>query len=100
MLLLTGVIADIETRKASDRDGREFESHTLVLENGPHRHFARVTRDFGPLPAKGDAVAVECFVTTFRRSEGRDPGYALMALRLNSPVAAVVFSPAPVSRVA
>jgi hypothetical protein len=80
MQLIIGKLARIQTREAGN-PGNTWTETTLVIQDFGVTHYATVARDFGPLPAEGEEVAVSVGVRAYVKKSDNSAGFGLTAFR-------------------
>jgi hypothetical protein len=82
MLVITGTLERIAERKAGPRDdpSKQWDEQELVIADYGVTHYAKVGRDFGALPERGESVAVAVSEQPYYSQRSGRPGVGFTAL--------------------
>lgn len=94
-LLVTGQLDRITEREAGNA-GNTWTERTLVVQDWGQTVYLTVARDFGPLPAPGDSLAVNVSLRPFVRKDGNaGVGYTALSRNTEAELALGFRKPAP-----
>lgn len=95
MLLVTGQIERVTSRKAGRSDGEQWDEFTLVVRDWGQTLYVVAGRELvesSAMPSEGDQVALEVSVRSYVNREGK-PGHGYTGHRRNAEAESRLYAP-------